>query len=80
MSDGEDGELAGRECGTEPGKNSVAQGAVHAGEGFVEQQEAGAGARKGAGQIDALLFAAGKLRGTAMPKGFELEELAGLLA
>ncbi len=74
VGDGKDGEVAGAEPGAQAGYEEVAEGAVEAGEGFVEQKEPGAGDGEGAGEGDALALAAGKLAGEAGQQVVELEE------
>jgi hypothetical protein len=77
VGDGEDGDAAEKEGFAEPGEDGVAEGAVDAGEGLVEEHELRVGDGEGAGEVDALLFAAGEVSGVAVGEVFEMEELKG---
>ncbi len=69
VGDGEDGEAALGEPGSKAGEEVVAEGAVGAGEGLVEQEQVGVGDGAGAGEVDALLLAAGELVRAAAGEG-----------
>lgn len=61
VSDRERLDFAVAEPSAHSGQQLVAQRVVDAGEGFVEQHELAAGNGEGAGQADALAFAAGEI-------------------
>ena len=61
MRDGEDGDAAVEGVLLHAGEEQVAQGAVDAGEGFVEEEEVRCGDGEGSGEVDALTFAAGEV-------------------
>ncbi len=73
VGDGEDGDAV--LCGVKlhAGKEDVAQGAIDAGEGFVEEEEVWRGNGEGAGEIDALALASGEIAGKAVGEWDELE-------
>ena len=79
VGDGDGGDLAVEEKFAHPGEKIVAGGAVEAGEGFVEQDEAGGGCGEGAGERDALAFAAGEIAGEAAGEGVKAEEGEGVV-
>ena len=59
VRDGEDGDVAGAELAAHFGEELVAEGAVDAVEGLVEEEEAAVGGGEGSGEGDALTLAAG---------------------
>jgi hypothetical protein len=59
------------------GEKDIAERAVDPGEGFVEKQEVGYGDGEGAGEVDALTFAAGEIARQTMGERSELEEVDG---
>ena len=77
VGDGEDGDAL--LCGVllHAGKQDVAQGAIDAGEGFVEQDEVRCGDGEGSGQVDALPLSAGEIAGKAVGEWDELKEIEG---
>jgi len=78
VADGEDGDATAAESGPQVGEDLVAEGAVYAGEWFVEEEEPAVGTGIGAGEVDALALAAGKLGREAAAEGVEAEEGEGL--
>jgi hypothetical protein len=74
VGDGEDGNTEMRCVLAECGDEAVAGGAVDAGEGFVEEEEAGVGNGEGTGEVDALTLAAGEIAGEAVGEWGEVEE------
>ena len=74
VGDGDGGKVAVGEPGFHAGDKVVAEFAINAGEGFVEEDEAGAGGGEGSGEVGALTFAAGELMRVAVGEGMEIEE------
>lgn len=74
VRDGQGGHGADGEVGAKPRQQGVAEGAVEAGEGFVEKEEPGVRHGEGAGQADALAFAARELGRAFGQQGLELEK------
>ena len=79
VGDGECGEVAFGEVLLHAGKKRVAEGAVEAGEGFVEQDQLRVRDGEGSGERDALAFAAGEIVGHAMGERCEREEVEQLV-
>jgi hypothetical protein len=77
VGDGEDGDAFGFCAFLHAEQEVVAHAAVDAGKGLVEQEEAGVGDGEGAGEADALLFAAGQAEDGPLPEGPEDEESEG---
>jgi hypothetical protein len=77
VGDGEDGDVAFEGVLLHAGEQDVAQGAIDAGEGFVEKDEMWSGNGEGAGEIDALTLAAGEIAGQTVSQWGELEEIEG---
>ena len=75
VGDGEDGNALLRGVLLHAGKQDVAQRAIDAGEGFVEEDEVRGGDGEGSGQVDALAFAAGEIAGKAVSEWSELKEI-----
>ncbi len=65
VGDGEDGDAALGGVPLHAGEEQVAERAVYAGEGFVEEDEV-CWSCEGAGEVDALAFAAGEITGEAL--------------
>ena len=63
----------------ELGEDGVAERAVDAVEGFVEEHELRVGNGEGAGEVDALTLATGKISGVAVDEVFEAEEFDGVV-
>jgi hypothetical protein len=78
VGDGEDRDVVVAGPVLHGGQELVAEGQVEAGEGFVEEQETGAGCGEGAGERDALGFSAGEAVGEAFGEGVEMEEIDGV--
>ena len=74
---GDDGDAAEAELFAEFGKDGVAERAVDAGEGLVEEHELRVGNAEGAREVDALALSAGEVFGIAVDDVFEAEELDG---
>ena len=79
VGDGEDGDAELEGALLHAGEEGVAEVAVEAGERLVEEKEFGLGDGEGAGEIDALAFAAGEIAGHAVGERGELEEVEDLL-
>jgi len=59
------------------GKQDVAQGAIDAGEGLIEEDQLRGGDGEGSGEIDALAFSAGKIAWQTVGEWGELKEVEG---
>src|SRR6185437_2965240 len=79
VGDGDDGDAAETEGFAELGENGVAERAVDAVEGLVEEHELRMGNGEGAGEVDALTLAAGKISGVTMDEVFKAEKLDGVV-
>ncbi len=66
VGDGEDGDALIGGVLAHAGEEGVAQGAIDAGKGLVEEDEVGAGNGEGSGEVDALALAAGEVAGKAV--------------
>ena len=77
VGDGEDRDALLRGVLLHAGEQEVAQGAVDAGEGFVEQDQVRRGNGEGSGEVDALALAAREIAGEAVGEWGELEEVEG---
>lgn len=77
VRDGEDGDALLRGALLHARKQEVAQGAIDAGEGFVEEQEVRAGDGEGSGEVDALALSAGEIAGKTLGERCELKEIEG---
>lgn len=75
MRDGEYWNFARDEPRLHPGKKLVTEFAVEAGEGLVQEHEAGAGDSEGAGQGNAATLATRELSWHAVGKAVQFEEL-----
>ena len=76
VGDEEEGDAGLALHGFELGAHLLAEFGVEGGEGLVEEEQAGF-EDEGAGERDALLFAAGELGGEAVAFGGELDEVEG---
>ena len=65
VGDGEDGYPLLRGVLLHAGKQDVAQGAIDAGEGFVEEDQVRGGNGESSGEVDTLAFTAGEIAGKA---------------
>ena len=77
VGDGEDGDALLRDELLHAWKQEVAQRAVDAGEGFVEEDEVRGGNGEGSGEVDALALSAGEIAGKAVGERGEVEEFEG---
>jgi hypothetical protein len=74
VGDGEDGDVVGGGEGEHGGEEIVAEGAVEAGEGLVEEHKLLIWDGKGAGEVDALALAAGEISGVAVGEGGQMKK------
>jgi hypothetical protein len=79
VGNGDNGDAAVEEGFAKLRKDGVAERAVDAGEGLVEQHELRIRDTEGAREIDALTLAAGEIFGITMDEVFEAKELDGVV-
>jgi len=77
VGDGEDGDALLRGVLLHTGKQDVAEGAIDAGEGFVEEEEVRGGDCEGSCEVDALTLSAGEIAGETVGERREIEQVKG---
>ena len=77
MANGKNRDVTVGEPGAHSGEEFVAESAIYAGEGLIQEHEAAAWGGEGSSEVDALTLTTGEVAGEARGEGLETKKVKG---